>query len=368
MQALACAINVLVLIVGLFYLRRRGNLRLLVNVFLCWLIVSIFYLSTITSGSSLENTTLLWVVIVPLTSGFFNKVVDTIVVSVAIILGILGIWVWEGALGTYSKYLLDLTGVVCTSAIFTVVFRHILDVALELVAKQNNQVRNLLRVVLHDLANPLSIASMAVNMLDDERASSTPELRKKMLTKAKNALERLQLIIEEVSVYEASDSGKRVVHLQTISLISNIEAVVHDFKDKLEAKGLKIEINNECTDEAWVQSEERPLKFHILSNLLTNAIKFSHKNSKILITIGETPETYFFTVQDFGIGMSRELIDTIFDMDTPTHRAGTEGESGTGFGMPIVKSYVDRFGGQIRVVSEEGKGSQFEVQLIKAKP
>ena len=90
-----------------------------------------------------------------------------------------------------------------------------------------------------------------------------------------------------------------------------------------------------------------------MNNILTNALKFSHPQSKILIRADRKEDGLRLSVRDFGIGIPPDLLQDLFDITKATSRAGTGGESGTGFGMPLMKRFINSYGGRIEIHSRE---------------
>ncbi|MDX2469368.1 MAG: ATP-binding protein, partial [SAR324 cluster bacterium] len=99
----------------------------------------------------------------------------------------------------------------------------------------------------------------------------------------------------------------------------------------------------------------------VFQNLITNAIKFSHSGKCIIIGQGTAKGSFF--VEDYGVGMTADQIKYIFDEEILTTTLGTEGEEGTGVGLPICKEIMQAHGGTIRVESTLGKGSRFSLDL-----
>ena len=102
----------------------------------------------------------------------------------------------------------------------------------------------------------------------------------------------------------------------------------------------------------------------ILRNLVTNAVKYTPRGGSIVISANTLPDrSVGISVKDMGIGMDKNLIDTIFVLGVNTSREGTEGEPSTGLGLIICKDFVEKHGGRLWVESEEGKGSTFHFTL-----
>ncbi len=102
----------------------------------------------------------------------------------------------------------------------------------------------------------------------------------------------------------------------------------------------------------------------ILRNLLTNAVKFTPRGGQILISAKTTPGNLAeISIQDTGIGMNKSITDNLFRLDVNTSRTGTEGESSTGLGLIICRDFIEMHGGELKIESEEGKGSTFHFTI-----
>jgi signal transduction histidine kinase len=101
----------------------------------------------------------------------------------------------------------------------------------------------------------------------------------------------------------------------------------------------------------------------ILRNLISNAIKFTHKNGRVEVMAAVDTKEVEISVQDNGIGMSKETMAKLFRLDGNLSTRGTENEKGTGLGLFLCKEFVEKHGGKIWVESEQGKGSIFKIVL-----
>lgn len=88
-------------------------------------------------------------------------------------------------------------------------------------------------------------------------------------------------------------------------------------------------------------------------NLVTNAIKFSFPDSTIELDAEQDGDEVSLSIRDFGVGMPETLKRDVFLLKKPTTRLGTLGEAGTGYGMPLVKKFIDSYQGTISIVSKE---------------
>lgn len=99
---------------------------------------------------------------------------------------------------------------------------------------------------------------------------------------------------------------------------------------------------------------------------MSNAIKFSHNNSKINIEIKNKDQFIELIIEDFGIGIPKNILHDIFSFNSNTNRKGTNGEKGTGYGMPLIKKYTEVMDGSIKIDSIENKGTIITLLLPKA--
>ena len=111
----------------------------------------------------------------------------------------------------------------------------------------------------------------------------------------------------------------------------------------------------------------------VLNNLLTNATKFSFPDSEIEINAKSTDGIVKIIIKDKGIGMSDNIVEKLFDINAATSRTGTKGEIGTGYGMSLVKKFIDFYGGMISVDSKDinkhpdKHGTEIQLILKKGK-
>jgi signal transduction histidine kinase len=158
-------------------------------------------------------------------------------------------------------------------------------------------------------------------------------------------------ILELVKKMQALESGKMVLELKPVNLKGIIDVSGKILERKIFAK--KIRLKTTVPADIFVIAEIYSFSNSVLNNLITNAVKFSPKTSTIEISAVREGETVTLTVRDRGIGMPDEIKKNIFNVSYKTNRRGTDGETGTGFGMPLVKKFVEAYGGSITIDSTE---------------
>jgi len=132
--------------------------------------------------------------------------------------------------------------------------------------------------------------------------------------------------------------------------------------------GKSISLQTEIPERLSVYVDRKMVEF-VFRNLISNAIKFTHKKGSIKIAVtDEDKQNFSVCVSDSGIGMEKDLIDNLFILSAKVKRLGTDGEPSAGLGLILCKEFVEKNGGTIRAESEEGKGSKFYFTLRKARP
>jgi len=123
-----------------------------------------------------------------------------------------------------------------------------------------------------------------------------------------------------------------------------------------------ITIQHQIPDDLMVYADTNMLST-ILRNLITNAIKFTHKGGNITITSQVENNKTVITVHDSGIGMDEMTRNKLFKINEKISIVGTEKETGTGLGLLLCKEFVEKQGGKIWVESELGMGSDFKFTI-----
>ncbi|MCW5623866.1 MAG: response regulator [Burkholderiales bacterium] len=211
----------------------------------------------------------------------------------------------------------------------------------------------------HELRTPLnSILGYAQILQTDE---TIPVGRRDALAVIRRSGEHLLGLIDGLLDIAKIEAGKLRIDKGETHLPEFLDQIVKMFRLQAENRGL--EFRFECTTPLpeVVHADERRLR-QILINLLANAVKFTDEGS-VTLRVEYRREIARFVVEDTGIGIAPEDHVRIF---MPFERSGTaqdRADSGTGLGLAITKLLTELMGGQIRIDSEPGRGSRFEVQM-----
>jgi signal transduction histidine kinase len=144
----------------------------------------------------------------------------------------------------------------------------------------------------------------------------------------------------------------------------NLSEIIKSNIEILSGSALKKEITiiSKIEDGLYISGDNDMLN-SIIINLLTNAIKFTNRNGKIIIRAKQKDDSIILEIEDNGIGMDENTIQNIFGFNPQKSMVGTENESGTGLGLLLVKEFVEKLNGSIYVNSELNKGSLFTLIL-----
>lgn len=218
----------------------------------------------------------------------------------------------------------------------------------EVVADQTRKLDNLLNIVTHDIANPLTLISGHAELLINQNQASPAHAH--ALHRIVRASELINQILHKVRQIQAAKAGKLQLETKAVSLDEIFEKLRFVFEDRLQKKRQKLRIDLPAIhQDAMVAADPVMLLNEVLSNLVSNAMKFSPSGSIIDITVGREPGLMRIEIKDQGIGIPKDLLPFIFDDFRSTSRPGTEGEGGTGFGLPLARHIVETFGGSLLV-------------------
>ncbi len=234
-------------------------------------------------------------------------------------------------------------------------------------AQQANKAKTtFLNSMSHDIRTPMNaiigFTALAQTHSDDQARV------KDYLGKISTSSTYLLSLINDILDMSRIESG--TVKLQEVEV--HIPDLLHDLRTMLQSlinsRNLNLFIDIQDVIHEDVLTDKLRLN-QVLLNIVGNAIKFTPPGGDIIVRLIEKPcslkayTTYEFSVKDNGVGMSEDFLGHIFDVFSREYSSTVSGIQGTGLGMAITKNIVDMMGGDIRVESEEGKGSLFTVTL-----
>jgi len=218
----------------------------------------------------------------------------------------------------------------------------------------------------HELRNPLAPIRAAA------RVVASPNVDLSQLRQAQLIIERqvghMSLLLDDLLDIARITEGKLQLRQEALALVSVVDAAVEAVRPKLAGKNQHLEI---CLpeQEVWLRADHLRLA-QIVSNLLTNAAKYSDPGSHIELTATTRQGMLTLSIKDDGIGIAPHLIGGVFDMFSQIDGVDGRSEGGLGIGLALVKGLAELHGGTVEARSAGlGQGSEFLVHLpVAAEP
>lgn len=219
----------------------------------------------------------------------------------------------------------------------------------DMLARREVQLKEMLHITSHDLRNSLSGITMTMDLADLE-GKPLDLYRSKLSDLSKNGLDLLDLVRTMLLLEE------KPLSLEPVLLNECIRHCLHLLNTKIKAKEITLDINLDY--DFVVLAEEISLINSVIMNILTNAIKFSHKGGTITITAEDSEALTTVKICDGGTGVPEEMIPHLFNVEKGKSMRGTEGEKGSGFGLPLVMKFMKAYGGNISISNRREGGTE----------
>lgn len=215
----------------------------------------------------------------------------------------------------------------------------------------------------HELRTPLTAVLGWLELLQAKKIED-PSINEG-ITAVDRAARRLTQLIDELLDLTRINAGKVKLTLEFVELGDSVAEAVAVAQPTAVSRDLVLTLENSLED-AFVKVDVARIH-QVLTNLLSNAMKFTPAGGRITVRMSETDEGYLIAVQDSGQGIDPAFLPHIFDRFRQANASITRRHGGLGLGLSIVKQLVELHGGKIEVHSEgDGKGSVFTVWLPRA--
>ncbi|MCO4782884.1 MAG: response regulator [Candidatus Cloacimonetes bacterium] len=223
------------------------------------------------------------------------------------------------------------------------------------IVEQKTKLQNLIHMLCHDIGNPTHAIITVLELLKQNQLEleESVELIDESAQRTVNLLD----VIKQFMAVKSKGLDTSIVDLSM-----SVGEAVKGVRFRLDEKEMDIIVNMEENIHVW--AEEATLIHSVLVNIFTNAIKFSKNSSNIWVECIDNTSNTELIIRDKGVGIPVNILDKLFDVDACTSRSGTAGETGTGFGMPLVKQLMATYGGELKVLSSINEPSGTEVHLI----
>ena len=224
-----------------------------------------------------------------------------------------------------------------------------------------NEKQDMIGLMSHDLKNPLAAVMTYSEMIP---AADTDQkklhLKEKIIDAAKVQRGIINSVLELLEREEIVITKEMMVEIDAESLFNEVKS---NFETEITAKNLNFNIESNKNKILG----RKDLISQVISNLVSNAIKFTPKGGTITLSANESNGNTIIKVADSGIGFNPDKSELLFERFTKEKRKGTEGESTTGLGLYLCEKIISRHNGTITAESQgKDAGSTFEVKLPKA--
>ena len=231
---------------------------------------------------------------------------------------------------------------------------------IELEKYKNNYFVNLS----HELRTPLNVILSIEQLISSLTKSGVQISIEKMdtyMSTLKGNSQRLLNLINNIIDTSKIDSGFYRLDKEEVNIVTLVEDTALSMVELAEVKGLEIIIDPEI-EELFINCDKLDIERCII-NLIGNAIKFTDVGGTITVSICELEGKVKIGVKDTGIGIDEKYHKNIFDRFGQVNSVSSEVFGGSGLGLTLTKNLINLHGGEITVISEIGKGSEFSIIL-----
>ncbi len=227
---------------------------------------------------------------------------------------------------------------------------------LQALEELNNMKSEFVSVISHELRTPLAIIKEAVMLIFDEVAGTINDNQRGFLVKAKDNIERLRKIIDDLLDVSRIEKGKLKLHYSLVNL-NDLLIDSSDFFKRL-AKEKDIDLDYQLPEDQVNIFIDAGRINQVITNIINNAIKFTEQNGKIKIDLQILESKIRIGVIDTGVGIVKEDLPKLFEKFVQVSKSSSTERKGVGLGLPIAKELVERHGGEIWVESKVGVGTK----------
>ena len=225
-----------------------------------------------------------------------------------------------------------------------------------------------LATLAHELRNPLAPIRNGLELMRMQAAgnlagrAANPALVDNVRAMMERQVNHMVHLVNDLLDIARVSSGKLVLQMRRVDLREAIATAVETSRPLIDANGHRLEVD---VPDLALDVEADPVRIsQVVSNLLSNAAKYTPHGGRIVLAARIEGETLAISVQDNGIGIGAESLGAVFDMFTQVERSLTRSNGGLGIGLSLVRSLVELHGGSVLAESDGvGQGSTFTVRL-----
>ena len=215
-------------------------------------------------------------------------------------------------------------------------------------------------IIAHDLKNPFNNILVSSDMVATNFNTMKLTQILKSVKQINNAANSAYKLLANLLEWARSQTGLIEFRQERTKLRDIIEIAIGNTKSFALDKDISLTFEPDEIIEVFI---DKNMMNTVLRNLITNAIKYTHKGGAIAIKANTLNYKAIVSVNDNGVGINPEIMEKLFKINEKVSTVGTEKETGTGLGLLLCKEFVEKHGGEIWVESVLGTGSEFKFSL-----
>ncbi len=218
-------------------------------------------------------------------------------------------------------------------------------------------------IAAHQLRTPLTAIKWSIKTVLDEHPNLLDKYQEELLKEGYRSNERIIKLVNNMLNVSRIEEGKLEYSFGRHDINEVVDPVIGNFKKDIEEKNIEIKVEkSEQPTKVYVDKEKMEL---VLQNLLENAVKFTPKGGRILLKVEQREKNVIIKVKDNGVGIPKESQNKLFTKFFRAKNVIQMETEGSGLGLFIIKSIIEKHDGKIEYQSEEGKGTEFIITLPK---
>ena len=215
-------------------------------------------------------------------------------------------------------------------------------------------------IIAHDLRGPTNTLTSFVEHLHSEFDNLNKKDLKELLQILHISSKNVSNLLENLLVWARSQTNKIVYSPEKLDMRNEILKAYEGLEQTAKEKEIEVILEPDSGIPVWA---DKNMVQTILRNVLSNSIKFTERGGKIKTTTSSAHNFATIEIKDTGIGIDADNLSKVFDIDSKFRNRGTENEMSTGLGLILVKDFVDKNGGTVKIESEPGKGTNVIISL-----
>lgn len=218
-----------------------------------------------------------------------------------------------------------------------------------------------LNMISHELRTPLGAIGGYAALLEEGIHGSLTDEQSKYIARIRHNQAHLLQLVNELLDLGKVESGQFLLRLEMVPVRVVVESVYSMIEPQVRTSALRLEV--ESGDPTLVFHADRERVEQIVLNLLSNAVKFTAAGGTVHITVGKTADEVHLCVQDTGVGIPDDKLESVFEAFVQLDASLTRASGGTGLGLAISRQLARAMNGDLTVRSAVGKGSTFTLAL-----